>query len=701
MANRTVFVDLGDVHGPLEVGDAATNAAGVLFALQGDATGILSAYPTLAAAIADTANLVTGQFVMIDGGDSASTGFAAADKGTWKIVSSNGAALGDYTKVHDGANRASEIEVLDAGNFYAGITAEAALQEIGTKQVFYKLASTALAGVSVTGGSSTAFDTALKALVIDSGSATDALGAGTSTAPGVIQNAAYAYQIPIRAAASRDVIDDGANNEVYGRLSVASGDYTVTFFSYVAGVETAYAFASALSIDLGYVLVSQDFMKLPAHAGVVQGEFFGDQAGAVGTITDNMIVTNNPSFTGLLVGKNTQEAVNNQTDLLGKTGTGEGAFLVKIEDAAGKFTSTNVEGALLEAVTAAGNKVRAYATRAAAEAAAGVSPFALTEFVIVAGANPDEAERGVYQITSGNGASAGDYTKVLDISHTAAEILIADAGNKYTGTTIEVALAEIIAAVGGTSTSARAYSSNIYVTDNDDLVTAIGKLDAALAAKLTDRVTSKAFTAGEALPTTTNGPLLVSSNGAAFGAIKTVAGAVGPKVEVLGFAVGADYTNGQSINQGDATVTSGICQGFTGLIAGKTYYANPAAPGGITDSVPAGIGEWIVAVGVAVSSTVMLVRVGEPNEIVPALPALQAAIHVKHTGSAAGGLGENLYAVGLNSIWIDNDTAVQNPTKSAVNRRTVYVCKVAWVGAGLALTSADISANFIAIGVQG
>lgn len=695
MALRRAMVTITeqDVHDALPSNDILVDDQNRQYVVAGNPHGIIKEYATLAAAIADTANLVNGQFVLIAGGQDVGAK-PNDDRGVWKVVTNAGAARTDYSKVLDITNKASELYIDDAGNFFAATDAEAALQEIGTKQVFFKLGGSSLTG-SVTGGTSTALSAAIAALVIDSGTATDATGAGNSTTPGVILNSSFAYQIPIRNATTRDVIDDGSGNEVYARLTSA-GPYTLTFYSYASGVETPYSFGAPTSIDIGYVLVSQDFMKLPAYAGVVQGEFFGDQAGAVGSVADTQITTAGP-FTGLLTGLTTQSAVNAKVDDLGSTAVGEGASLIKISDAGGNFTADNVEGALLELYTLAGSKVKNYANLAAAYAAA---PHAINTYLIITGAGVDSAERGVYKVTSGTGSALGEVTKVLDISHTAAEVLIADASNRFTGTDLESAIDELIVAIGGASTTTRDYSSNVYVADNDSLVVAIGKLDAAIGAMTSDKVVSLAFTANEAIAAATNGPRLVSADGAAFKVNLAVAGATGPKVEIVGFATGADYASNGAINQGQGVVMSGLLGGFTGLTPGATYYANPAQNGGITNVIPTTVGEWIIPVGVAVSSTTLVVRIGEPNEIVPAQPALQRAIHFKSTAGTAGGLGETGYAVAVGDLWIDNDDTVQNPTKTGTDRYTVYVCKQAWTGAGSALTSGNINTYFQAIGRQ-
>lgn len=707
MANRTVFVDLGDAHGPLgtdETGapvapgtDVLVNDAGLKYLVQGSPQGLIYHYATLAAAMSDTANLVDGQYVFIAGGDNQSTGIPNADRGIWRVAANQGAAYADYTKVLDGHNTASEIYVEDTAGFYGSTDVEAALAEIGTKQIFFKLGGASLTNITVNGGSSAAADTALKALVIDNGTATDAVGAGAATVSGIILNGAYPYKVPLVDTATHDTINDGSNNDVYARLTQTGGNYVLTFYSWKNGVETPYTFASAQAIDIGYVMVSQDFMKLPAYAGVVQGEFFGDASGATGTISDSQITCAGP-FTGLLVGLSTQQAVNAKVDELGLATAGMGASLIAIEDAGNLITATTVEGALAELAGSITGRVKNYANLAAAIAAA---PHALDTYVIITGAGADAAERGVWKVTANDGSIAGDYTKVLDISHTAAEVLVADAGSLFATDNVEAALTELLQAIGGTSTAVRDYSSNVYVNDNDSLVVAIGKLDAALGAMLTDRVVTKNLTANEAINAATNGPRLVEADGTAFKVNLAVVGSVGPKVDAVGFATGADYAANAAINSGDGVVLSGICTGFTGLAPGAQYFADPASPGSITSTVPNVVGQWVLPVGIALSPTVLLVRIGEAVEIISSLPPQQLGLHKRDTSAGANGIGEAGYSVSQYDIWVDADATVQNPTKSGNTRVTMYICKQAWVGAGLAISAAQIRQYFVAVGTQG
>lgn len=200
----------------------------------------------------------------------------------------------------------------------------------------------AFEGVSVNGGSTTAFDTAIKTI-------TDhASGVGDSVTTGVIVNTARAHKLELRDASTNDAVDDGSGNEVYGRLSFAATVYTVTFFSDIAGTETAYSFSGPTSVDLGYIAVSRKYQDL-SWDRFLDFEYH-DVSGISGTISDDSVVTD--GFTNLLSGLVTQAAVNNKVDDLGSTVNGEGASLIAIEDSAGNFTSTDVEGALAELFTA-------------------------------------------------------------------------------------------------------------------------------------------------------------------------------------------------------------------------------------------------------------------------------------------------------------------------------------------------------------
>lgn len=71
---------------------------------------------------------------------------------------------------------------------------------------------------------------------------------------------------------TKDKIADNNGNEVYGRLTEAGGVYTLSFFSLVVGVETAYTFD--VDTDIDYLFSYQyDFRNLPFDA-ITKGKLF-------------------------------------------------------------------------------------------------------------------------------------------------------------------------------------------------------------------------------------------------------------------------------------------------------------------------------------------------------------------------------------------------------------------------------------------
>ena len=260
------------------------------------------------------------------------------------------------------------------------------------------------------------------------------------------------------------------------------------------------------------------------------------------------------------------------------------------------------------------------------------------------------------------------------------------------------ALDELAGAIGGTASGVRDYSSNNVVADNDDIVVAIGKLDAAIgsAALLKDC----AFIADEAIPATTDGPRLVASTTSSRNVELANASTTGTNVDVVGFATGDDYADTATINLGDCVVAAGTLGGFTGLTIGAPYYADPAGEGDITTTVTTTEDEWVVPVGVAISATELMVNIGTPVQVVIS-KAVEVNIWFRSTGNGVGtGAGENGFTINPGDIWVDNDDTIQNPTKNATDRYTVYVNRIQWVGAGVALTSTNINNNFTAVGKQ-
>lgn len=363
-----------------------------------------------------------------------------------------------------------------------------------------------------TGGSSIAFDTPVKKI---SGHAD---GDGSSTVLGIVLDATSAHKLAIRDHDSQDPIDDGSNNEVYGRLShsdtiVESGDdntqvsgyenitgvvdgntddskslhfsivddtggfwhidvykgaarttleahtatynsmgakalvadggsglggtitvdaltaadvdiaarwgtYTITWYSVKAGVETAYSFVSSVDVDLNYIVKTVQFKDLAWERFLGFG--FHDVAGAVGTVTDDIVIVDGMS--NWLVGLTTQAAVNAKVDDLGSTANGEGASGVAIEDASSWFTGTDLEVALNELETLLGSTTS--------------STFGFTSDNVLADNDAVYAALDKLDIKWGDLASTAN-------AKGASLVGVEDTGTYYTGTDVEAVLQEI------------------------------------------------------------------------------------------------------------------------------------------------------------------------------------------------------------------------------------------------------------------
>lgn len=55
--------------------------------------------------------------------------------------------------------------------------------------------------------------------------------------------------------------------------------------------------------------------------------------------------------------------------------------------------------------------------------------------------------------------------------------------------------------------------------------------------------------------------------------------------------------------------TSGTLGGLTGLTAGSIYFLDPTTPGSMTTTAPTTAGQYVVELGVAVSTTEFLIRI--------------------------------------------------------------------------------------------
>jgi hypothetical protein len=201
--------------------------------------------------------------------------------------------------------------------------------------------------VSVSGTSTTAFDTAIKGITGHNN------GGGNSTTVGVVVNGTKPYQIQLRDHTTRNPIDDGSGNDVYGLLTFSGGNYVVSFYSMKAGVQTAYTFAVSQAIDLSCILFSQIYKNLPWDQ-FLSGEFYDI---ASGTITDSMVSVSSMAY--LYNGLTTEAQINAKGDKLGHADTAaEGAHLVKIDDTAtgsnGYYTGTDVQTAFNETKTQIG-----------------------------------------------------------------------------------------------------------------------------------------------------------------------------------------------------------------------------------------------------------------------------------------------------------------------------------------------------------
>jgi hypothetical protein len=84
----------------------------------------------------------------------------------------------------------------------------------------------------------------------------------SSTQQGIVVSPYGNDKIEMWDTTTKEKLKDTNNNEIYGRLTEATGVYTLSFYSLVVGVETAYTFTVNTNID--YVFVYKyDFRYLP------------------------------------------------------------------------------------------------------------------------------------------------------------------------------------------------------------------------------------------------------------------------------------------------------------------------------------------------------------------------------------------------------------------------------------------------------
>jgi len=63
---------------------------------------------------------------------------------------------------------------------------------------------------------------------------------------------ALSVRVLVYESATGKKFDDDQGNEIYGRLTGTPGAYTLSFYSLIAGVETAYTFAAATTADISF-----------------------------------------------------------------------------------------------------------------------------------------------------------------------------------------------------------------------------------------------------------------------------------------------------------------------------------------------------------------------------------------------------------------------------------------------------------------
>lgn len=140
------------------------------------------------------------------------------------------------------------------------------MARLDSKQIFKPLAANiALAGFAANGGSGN-ISSALSTALSTASNAGGQVPVQPSTSGGVgVMTGSPDNRAEIYLTGTQLKIDDGSGNEVYGRVTFSAAVYTLTYYSLVAGTETAYAFGGSTNIDIefGYVF---DFSDLPVDA---------------------------------------------------------------------------------------------------------------------------------------------------------------------------------------------------------------------------------------------------------------------------------------------------------------------------------------------------------------------------------------------------------------------------------------------------
>lgn len=133
---------------------------------------------------------------------------------------SNRNAYSSNVIISDGDSRKTAIEKLDAA--FTGLT--------GSNGYYAEYQSTTFSGAAGVDDTVTS-------------SFSGKVSGGGASAVGVVTSAPN-NRCEIRNSSTLKAIDDGAGNLVYGRITESSGTWTLSYYSNVAGVETAYSFSS-------------------------------------------------------------------------------------------------------------------------------------------------------------------------------------------------------------------------------------------------------------------------------------------------------------------------------------------------------------------------------------------------------------------------------------------------------------------------
>lgn len=87
----------------------------------------------------------------------------------------------------------------------------------------------------------------------------------TSTAvKGVVVNAPY--NVNVIKYANGDRVEDAFGNEVYGRLTESSGTWTLSFYSLISGVETAFSFSTSSNISFWFQQLYNPITDAPVYS---------------------------------------------------------------------------------------------------------------------------------------------------------------------------------------------------------------------------------------------------------------------------------------------------------------------------------------------------------------------------------------------------------------------------------------------------